>query len=133
MNWIQRKLRKWLGIELAIEESNKSRKMIYELQGKIIELEHDLQALEFQCKLLPKITDGGMDVGIDREHHRNWAVFCATGGRGQDYVKFVDISSMEFRDVVQLAKSLDHKEEYSRFKIDAPMGMKEIFYSERRR
>jgi hypothetical protein len=147
IKWLREKLRNWLCKDL-IERMNGLTKLI-EVQQKSINglsdiaktqnksmgyLREQIKDLSTQCAMLPKITDAGMDVGLDGKGHKHWAVFCATGG-GQDYVKFVDISSMNYKDIVEMAKRLEkneqHYKEYSRTKLDAPMGMKDIFYYER--
>ncbi len=73
----------------------------------------------------------GYDLGVSK-YHKNWCVFVkqSKSEHGQDFVKFVDLSDMNFNEIRDFEKHLESlnrsRNEYYR-KIDAPMGVKDYF------
>jgi hypothetical protein len=72
----------------------------------------------------------GYDLGVSR-YHKNWCVFVKQSKTeyGQDFVKFIDLSNMDFRDIVDFERILENSnkrvERY--YHVDAPLGVKDYF------
>lgn len=73
----------------------------------------------------------GYDIRVST-HHRNWCVFVkqSKSENSQDFVKFIDLSGMNFNEIRDFEKHLESlnkdRNNYSRH-IDAPMGVKDYF------
>lgn len=73
----------------------------------------------------------GYDLGVSK-YHKNWCVFVKQGKSDkQDFVKFIDLSEMNFNEIRDFEKHLEYlnkdRNEYYYRHIDAPMGVKDWF------
>lgn len=48
----------------------------------------------------------GYDLGVSK-YHKNWCVFVRQSKNGQDFVKFIDLSDMDFKDIKSFEKHLE--------------------------
>ena len=73
----------------------------------------------------------GYDLGVSK-YYKNWCVFVkqSKSKNGQDFVKFIDLSDMDLKDIVNFEKQLEYlnKNRNKYYKhIDAPVGIKDFF------
>lgn len=127
------KLKDWLGITDLATELNTLRGAVKIQKDISRELELKIRELECRTRLLPDMTEGGLDIGVNR-HHQDWGVFCIQGS-GTDYVKFVDLSGMNPMEIRDLVKHLESRGAIraERMKFDTPMGLKDMLTDFRRR
>ena len=120
---IKEKLRNWLfkdELMQLIDLINKQNKI-----NSMVEHNEEL------IKSFLATCETGYDLGVSN-YHRNWCVFVKQNNseHGQDFVKFIDLSDMNFQDIRNFEKHLEslNKNRNERYRhIDAPMVLR-LFY-----
>lgn len=132
INWLKNKIRKWLGIEQLNDIIKYHAGYINGINHKIDNydktIKRDLQHNEDLIKSFLATCQTGYDLGVS-QYHKNWCVFVRQG-KGQDFVKFIDLSGMTIDDIKHFEKQLEstnrHRNEKYRM-VDAPAGIKDYF------
>jgi len=119
LNKIKIKIKLWLLKTELIQLNDLIRKQC-EINSMVSHNEELLKSFLATCQT-------GYDLGVSK-YHKNWCVFVkqSKSENNQDFVKFIDLSDMNYKDIINFEK---HLEQYSsrNIHIDAPIGMKDYF------
>ena len=111
---LKNKIREWLSIDL-IEAENK--RLVRELELTTERNDY----IQIQIENINKLFSVGVDVDM-RDRHHSWAVVCMEGK--PDYVKFIDLSRSEVKDVRNFLRQF---EGCNRRRVDSPIWKDLLF------
>ena len=112
MNWLKCKIKKWLREEVFKEELKTLELMNSRCTYAVHQSDHALNEVEEMKLLYQSITNVSVDV--DYHGKNSWAVICIDGH--PEYVKFVDLSGSEARDIENFLKRFER----SNVVVDSP-------------
>lgn len=102
LSWLKNKIMKWLNLSTIENDILNLEKCINNIQYNTNE---KLQHNEELIKSFLATCQTGYDLGVSN-YHKNWCVFVRQG-KGQDFVKFIDLSDMAIGDIKQFEKHFE--------------------------
>ena len=112
MGWLKCKIKNWLRNKVFKEEFEDFEIMRLQCMNASVHSDHALQEVDEMKLLYQSITN----VGVDVDNRYSWAVICIDGR--PEYVKFVDLTGAEARDIKSFVNQFDKKKAV----VDSPFG-----------